>query len=465
MAEPALRAVGPRGRRPDGSGMGYVTCEVIVWFEIAVLVVLVLINGLFSGAEIATVTVRKTRIEQLITEGRRGARAIAELRANPERFLATVQIGITVVGAAAAAYGGDTLAERLTPLLAPLLGEHAHPASFAVVVASISYLSLVLGELVPKSLALRAGEPYALLVARPLLGLAFIARPLVWLLTRSSNGVLKLFGDRTSFTEARVSPDELKAMLEEASELGSLHPRVSEIATRAMELSELRAVDVMVPRRQIVAIADNATVAELRTFVAHTAHSRIPIFAGDIDHVAGYVTVREAFTRSDPHEALSAFVRPIAIMPETMRAVDILHTLQTRGAELALVVDEHGGTSGLLTREDLAEELFGDAMSTAPAGSAAHRFGVRAIETEPDGSALVAGTALVRDVNRALELELPLSDDWTTISGMVVGSLGRIPARGERVSLPHGPILEVMDASPRRVRAVRILRSAGGPAS
>lgn len=428
-----------------------------MWFEIGVLFVLVLINGLFSGAEIATVTVRKTRIEQLITEGRRSARAIAELRANPERFLATVQIGITVVSAAAAAYGGDTLAERLTPLIAPLLGEYAHRASFAVVVAAISYLSLVLGELVPKSLALRAGETYALLVARPLLGLAFVARPLVWLLTKSSNTVLRLFGDRTSFTEARVSPDELKAMLEEASEVGSLHPRVSEIASRAMELSDLRAVDVMVPRRQILAIRRAATVAEFRTFVTDTAHSRIPIFDGDLDHIAGYVTVRDAFTRPSDAESVGALSRPIAFVPETMRAVDILHTLQTRGAELAIVVDEHGGTAGLLTREDLAEELFGEASLNAPStGSTSNPPGERDVQTEAGGSILVAGNALVRDINRALDVSLPESDDWTTVSGMVVGLLGRIPAKGERVATPRGPTLEVVDASPRRVRSVRV---------
>ncbi len=423
--------------------------------EIAILVILVLINGLFSGAEIATVTLRKTRVEQLLQEGRPAAKAIAELRANPERFLATVQIGITVIGAAAAAYGGDTLAERLTPTLRPALGEAAHEASFVIVVAGISYLSLVLGELVPKSLALRSSETYALLVARPLLLLSVLTRPLVWLLTKSSNAVLALFGDSSSFTESRVSSDELKAMLEEAGKDGVLHPRVGEIASRAMALNELWARDVMVPRSQIDALPQTATVAELRAFVVEARHSRIPLFDRAVDQVTGYVSVRDAFIHEDRAAPLSDLLRPLTFVPEMMRAADVLQSLQAQGAALAIVVDEHGTTVGLITREDLAEELFGAATSAeAPAQQSE-------IEPQPDGSVIVAGVATVRELNRAMKLQLPETDDWITVGGMCVGLAGRIPAKGERVQVAGGPLLEILDASPRRVRSVRLVMTKG----
>lgn len=421
--------------------------------EFLVLLALVLVNGLFAGAEIATVTMRKTRIDQLVQEGRRSAKAIAALRANPERLLATVQVGITVVGATAAAYGGDTLADRLTPLLSPTLGAYAHEVAFTVVVALISYLSLVLGELVPKSLALRTGETYALLVARPLLGLAALARPLIWLLTKSSNTVLMLFGDETSFTESRVSPDELKSMLEEAGEVGALHPRVGDIASRAMDLNELRAQDVMVPRNRIRSIAKEATTEELRRFVAHVAHSRIPIFEGTLDQIVGYVSVRDAFVNARSHSTIWELRRPITFVPESIRAVDILHALQTRGAELAIVVDEHGGTAGLVTREDLAEELFGEAIRGEKESTE------REIQAQPDGSVIIAGSASVRDVNRELGLRLPEADDWSTVAGLCVALAGRIPTKGERLRVEGGPTIEILDASPRRVRAVRVLRS------
>ncbi|MCK6550243.1 hemolysin family protein [Myxococcota bacterium] len=419
--------------------------------EILILVALVLVNGLFAGAEIATVTVRKTRIDELVEGGSKAARAIAELRANPERFLATVQVGITVVSAAAAAYGGDTLADRLTPLLEPVLGTRAHSVAFASVVAGISYMSLVLGELVPKSLALRAGEAYALVVARPLLGLATIARPLVWLLTKTSNAVLMLFGDKTSFTESRASAEELKVMLEEAGETGELHPRVGEIASRAMDLNELHAVDVMVPRTRIFAIAKDATLDAFRRFVTDVAHSKIPVYEGSVDQIVGFVSVRDAFTNAAAHATIAPLTRPITFVPEAMSAADVLQTLQAQGAELAIVVDEHGGTAGLLTREDLAEELFGEATRADVIAAD------RDLQRQADGTFIIAGHVAVRDVNRKLELELPEHDEWSTVAGMCVGLMGRIPAKGERVDVPAGPLIEILDASPRRVRSVRLV--------
>ena len=175
--------------------------------ELAIVLLLIMANGVLAGAEMAVVSVRKTRIQTLLDAGRSSARALATLRGQPERFLATVQIGITVVATTASAFGGAALAADLEPLLRPLpwVGVHAHDLALGLVVALISYLSLVFGELVPKSLALRAAEPYALLIARFLLGLSWVTRPLVWLLTVSSNIVLKPFADRTNFTESRVS--------------------------------------------------------------------------------------------------------------------------------------------------------------------------------------------------------------------------------------------------------------------
>jgi putative hemolysin len=197
--------------------------------EIAVVLLLIAANGVLAGAEIAVLAVRSSRLRELVARGRPGARAVQTLRDDPERFLATVQVGITVVGSAAAVFGGASVAARLTPLFAevPSLSRYAEDAALAVVVVLVSYLSLIFGELVPKSLALRSGERYALLVARPLQRLAALTRPVVRLLTASSNLVLKPFGDATSFAESRVSPDELRQLVDEAAKTGALeipHP-------------------------------------------------------------------------------------------------------------------------------------------------------------------------------------------------------------------------------------------------
>jgi putative hemolysin len=187
--------------------------------ELAIVFLLIMANGVLAGAEMAVVSVRKTRIQTLLEGGRRSARALATLRADPERFLATVQIGITVVGTTASAFGGAAVAARLEPLLqrAPWMGPYSHDVALGIVVALISYLSLVFGELVPKSLALRAAEPYALLMSRFVLALSWLARPLVWLLTVTSNIVLRPFADRTNFTESRLSKQEIQQMVEEAA--------------------------------------------------------------------------------------------------------------------------------------------------------------------------------------------------------------------------------------------------------
>lgn len=425
--------------------------------ELAIIVALVLVNGLFSGAEIAIVTLRRTRLQQLVEGGKRAALAVSELRGKPERFLATVQVGITVVSAAASAYGGDRLADRISPALAavPLLLPWSHEIALAIVVVFVAYLSLIVGELVPKSLALRSPESYALLVGRPLLGLAQIARPIVWFLTASSNLVLRMFGDRTSFTEARMSPDELKAMLEEAGEGGTLDPRASQIAARAIELTELVAADVMVPRNTIVGIAEAASEDELRQLFAESGHSRVPVYRSAPDDVVGYVSVRDVYTRDAT--SWRELVRPAMFLPETMRAIDVLHDLQSRSTHMAIVVDEHGVTVGLLTREDLVEEVLGEMFSE-------HRERRRgaAFVVEADGSAIVSGLASVRDVNRALDIFLPEEGDWTTLSGLVVALAGHIPEVGAELSVA-GSKLVVVDASPRRVRSVRVVPLRGEP--
>jgi putative hemolysin len=254
----------------------------VIFSEILIILALVLVNGVFAGAEIAVVTLRKTRLEQLVQSGSRRARAVRRLRDNPERFLATVQIGITVVGATASAFGGSTLAQELAPVLraAPWLEDAADELALAAVVALVSFLSLVLGELVPKSLALRGAERYALLVGPPLRGLSSLARPLVWLLTASSNLVLRLFGDRTNFVEARISPEEIQQIVDEATESGTVDRRAGEIASRALDFAELTALQVMLPRARVVSLPRDATAEEVRRVSLEHGHTRMPVHEG-----------------------------------------------------------------------------------------------------------------------------------------------------------------------------------------
>lgn len=426
----------------------------MVLSEILVILALILANAFFAGAEIAIVGLRKGRIEELAEEGRGSARAVLALRRQPERFLATVQVGITVVGASAAAVGGASLAERLAPELARIewLAEKAEGVALALVIAAVSYLSIVIGELVPKSLALRSAERYALLVSRPLLGLAFLARPLVWVLSSSANLLLKPFGDRTTFMEGMHSVDELRQLVEDATAAGTVHPQAAEIAARALELPELRAADVMVPRSSVVALARDASADELKDALLKHAKSRMPVYDGSIDKVVGYVSVKdllELTCRGMPIE-LGRAMRPAFFVPESKNAVELLHEMRARRLLFGIVIDEHGGMSGIVTLEDLVEELVGEIFSEHERGPEL------SIRPDADGAVLVDGVMPIRDVNRELDVALPDEGSWSTLAGLVLALAQRIPVSGETFTLPNGVVLEVVDASPRRIRTVRV---------
>ncbi len=422
--------------------------------ELTVVFLLVLANGVFAGAEIAVVALRKARIAELADEGHGGARAVLALRRDPERFLATVQVGITVIGAAAAAFGGAAIARKIEPAVARIdwLAEHAEGVALAAVVAGVSYLSVVVGELVPKSLALRGAERYALLIGRPLLGLSWAARPIVWLLSASANVLLRPFGDKTTFTEARHSAHELQELVEEASAAGTIPPEAGEIASRALELPDLRAIDVMVPRQSVVMLSRHAAREELRQTLLEHKYSRLPIYDGNVDNIVGYITAKDVLALAWERHliALEDLIRAPYFVPESKGVVELMSDMRAQHRPFAVVVDEHGGMSGIVTIEDLVEELVGEIFSEHT------RQAPSAIAKQADGSTIVGGTTPVRELNRALDLELPDEGDYSTIAGLCLAVAGRVPKTGETFSLSSGITLEIVDASQRRIRAVRI---------
>jgi putative hemolysin len=422
-------------------------------YELGVIFVLVLLNGLLSGAEIAVVGVERGRLLQRLEEGNRRARAVQALRKNPERFFATVQIGITVIGATTGALGGASLARNLEPAIAALgAGSYAEELALAAAVGIVSYLSLVLGELIPKSLALRHAETYALWIAPPLVGLASLARPLVWLLTASSNLVLRLFRDQTTFSESRLSTDELQQLVDEAKEAGSIHPHAGEIASRAIEFAGLTAADVMVPRARVVGLSLDATKDDLQRILLEHGFSRLPVYRGSLDDVVGYAMVKDmlALAWEGRLIVLQDLLRPAYFVVETMSAPDLLHQLRVRRTHLAIVVDERGGTAGVVTIEDLLEELVGEIVSEHSEDAP------DPIQRQADGSAVVEGDIAIRDINRALDVQLP-EDGWTTVAGLAMAVAERVPRAGETLTLDDGTRLQILAATERAVGKVRVL--------
>lgn len=304
--------------------------------ELGVILILVLLNAVFAGAEIAVISARQPRLMQLAAEGSRRARAVLELRGHPERFFATVQVGISVVGATAGAFGGAAFAEDLEPVLArwPPIAEYAETVSVLIVVILLSYLSIVVGELVPKSLALKHSESYSLLISKPLLVLSSIARPVIWLLSKSSNLVLRPFGDSTSFTE------------------------------RALELEGLTAKDVMIPRERIDAIPAGSSLEQLQQILLERGHTRMPVFRGTLDDIVGELMVKDvlALIWEQKLIILQDVLRPPFRVREDMLARRVLSELKRHRTEMAIVVDAQDRVVGLLTVRDILEEMVVDLL-------------------------------------------------------------------------------------------------------
>lgn len=422
--------------------------------EITAIVLLAVGNGLFAGAEIAMLSVRRGQLLEQADAGSGAARVALELRSNPERFLATVQIGITVIGATAAAFGGASLARRLGAAFVRMgmTAERAGDLGLALVIILVSYLSLVLGELVPKSIGIRYAQTFTLLAARPLRLLASIARPMVWFLTASSNVVLRLFGDHTNFAESRLSPDELEQLIDEAVIAKTLDARAGEIASRAFGLVTLTVAAVKVPRSDLLVIRRERMLADLAECLQRSPHDRYPVIDGDdIDKATAYIVSREAVVALKTGDVADVKMHPLAFVPETRRAVEVLSEMQRSGNRMAMVVDEAGVVSGLVTLEDLLEEVVGPIR-----GESKKVDGW--VETTDGEHAIVRGRAPIHEVNRLLELELPESPRWTTISGFVVTEVGRIPAVGHKIEI-KGATIEVVEVTPRRVAQVAIHKS------
>jgi putative hemolysin len=421
-------------------------------FELVTIVVLVLANGFLAGAELAVVSVDRVRFSQLLERGGRRARALAVLRKHPERFFATVQVGITVVGATASAFGGATLAHELQGalVLVPALKPFAEELGLALVVAGISFLTIVLGELVPKTLALRYASGYALLASRPIRTLATLTRPIVWLLTRCSNAVLWLFGVKATFTESRLSTDELRNLVDEATEAGAIDPAAGAIAARALEFAELTAEDIMVPRARVIALHRTASPDEVRTVALEQGYSRLPVQGENIDDIKGYVLVKDMLAMAWDRRliVLEDFIRPPLFVFERTKAPAVLQQMRDRRVHMAVVVDEHGGTSGIVTTEDLLEELVGEIFSeTADEEEPLRRL--------PDGSLVIQADTPIRRLNRELDLDLPEDDGYSTLGGFCLALAGKVPEVGAALVTPRGARIEILEGNERAVVKVR----------
>ncbi|MGE5602667.1 MAG: hemolysin family protein [Nitrososphaerales archaeon] len=420
--------------------------------QILILLLLLLANGLFSMAEIAVVSSRKARLQQRIDEGDRHAAVALQMAEAPDEFLSTVQVGITLIGILAGAFGGATLRDPLAQKLAtvPVLAPYANALAYAIIVILITFFSLVIGELVPKRVGLNAPEAIAIRVVGPMRVLSRILRPVVWLLTATSNLVVRVLRLHKQ-GEPLVTQAEIEVMLEQGALAGVLSETESEMAQSVFRLAERRVGALMTSRMEIAWLDVAGTQEETRDIVAKFGHSRYPLCDGNLDNVPGIVEAQQLLTVALAGQTpdLGALMRPPLFVPETLAAVQLLDSFYTRGQHVAIVVDEYGGTQGLITVHDLLEAVVGDVTEAAEAEHA------RAVRRE-DGTWLLDGGLPVEDFRELFNLEeLPgeAENMFETLGGFVMAQLGNIPAVADTFEW-SGYRFELLDMDGRRVDKV-----------
>ena len=426
--------------------------------ELFIILALILANGFFSGAEMAIVASRRGRLRQLADAGDASAAKALELASSPDRFLPTVQIGITLVGTLAAAYGGDRVVDKLAEAIrasAPAqIAAMADTIALTAFVGLLSYFTLVVGELVPKRLALRSAEPVARIVAPVMMAVATIAKPLVWLMGVSTWAVLFLLRAHRQQGPS-VSVDDIEHLLETGRAEGVLEAVEQAVAIEALRLGERTVRDIMRPRIDIDAL-DIATPSEqVLGAIAMAGYSRLPVYDGSLDQILGYLSIKDVLRQNWmgwPIELPKLLHRPLFV-PESMTLDRLLELFQKQRNQLAIVLDEYGGTDGLVTLEDILEELVGEIHDEHQAEAS------QALVEREDGSWLVDGGLSIDDFGERVGIKTDgESRDYSTIAGLVLSLLERIPSVGDTTSW-RGFSIEVVDMDGRRIDRLLIHRT------
>ena len=417
--------------------------------QVAVVGVLILVHGVLTAAEIAMISARRARVQPLAQAGGRRARALLRMKADLDRFLATIQVGRTVVVSLAAAIAGVAAVERVEPALGAVLpaGPVAEATAVALVVGAVAFLSLVIGELVPKSLALRYADTIALWVAGPVEWLARLGKGVVAFLAVASGLVLRLFGQKQRAQSPFHTVEDIRAILDEANEQGVLD---GDVVKGAVGFQDLEARHLMTPRSRVTGVRRGTSLEDALRIARDSGFSRLPVHGPDLDDVDGIVYARDLFEARERgrHPGLGSLVRPALLVPATKKAKELLADMRRAQRHMALVVDEHGAVIGVVTLEDVFEAIVGEIKDERD-------------EPEPDVKVVqddlfdVDGSVPLRELNMRHGLFLPESDEYVTVAGLFLHRLGSVPVNGQSVAVePYRVTVTAMAG--RRIARVRI---------
>lgn len=427
----------------------------MLFIELSAIFLLILINGFFSASEIALISLRKSRVRQLAKGGVQSAQRVLKLQEDPEQFLATVQIGVTLVGSLASAIGGVIAIERIKPFFMSLPVEFirraAEPIAVGIVVIVITYVTLILGELVPKSLAIRYPERIGFSTAGPISALAKIFSAVLRFLTASNNFIMNLFKLKSLPESAFITEDEVKYLIREGRKRGVFEPSEEDLIHSVFKFTDTVVREVMVPRTEIVAVSASADAGTILRVMNEKGFSRLPVYSGDMDNIIGIVYLKDILpivTSGQPF-VLDNVIRKPYIVPPNKKVSVLLKEMRERRMHLVLVGDEYGGIDGLVTMEDLIEEIVGDIRDEKERD-------YREIEEVAANRYVVDGRTDIGKVNERLKVKLPEAE-FETIGGFVLGLFGRLPSEGDQIR-HMDLIFTVLRLRRNRIDWIRILK-------
>lgn len=430
-----------------------------LWVGGFLIFLFILVNGFFAASEIAIVASRRShQIKRFTEEGSKEARVLSQLQGDPDRFLATVQIGVTLAGSLASAVGGVMAVKFIGPVIetipSPLLQKASEFVSVGIVVLVISYLTLVWGELLPKSLAVRYPEKIALWVARPIDSLSRIVSFGVRILTSSSQFLLRLFGVKSSFERSFASEEEIKYLLREGREQGVFDQTEQELIHSVFEFADISVKEVMVPRPKIHILHINTPLDEALRYIVEDKFSRYPVYRTDVQDIVGILYYKSLLEAVDQKKAVTVkdLLHPVYFVPETMKVSRLLKEFQRRRIQMAIVVSEYGSVEGLVTMEDLIEEIVGEIQDESDTEEGP-------VERLKDGSLLIDASLSVRDLAADWGLPIPESAEYETLGGFVLSRLQNMP-RGGEITTSGEYKFTIVDMDGRRIAKVRAERIA-----
>ncbi len=425
-----------------------------LFYEALLIALLILLNGYLAGSEIAVVTARKSHIKQMVESGKKNAKAFLRLKEEPDRFLATIQIGITTVGVLASAVGGAAAIKAIKPALQAVpiktISFAAEPISIGIVVVIITYFSVIFGELVPKSIALMHPETIGLRTARTIDAFSRMTAFFVKILTFSTSIILRPFGEKPFTERAYITEEEVKMLIKEGRKHGVFEPTEEKILQSVFEFTDMSVKEVMVSDTQMVMIQIDKSAQEIFSLIEEEQFSRYPVFGREPnDIIRGILYAKDFLTTlaKTGQVDIRKIIKPPYFIPETMKISLLLREMQKKRIHMALVVDEYGGISGLVSLEDLIEEIVGEIRDEYDVESPVIQLS--------DGTMLIDASISLRDLREDYHIELPESPEYETLGGFLMTALQKIPQTGDRVEI-EGKRIKIVEMVGQRISKVKL---------